>query len=146
GYNCNLDCLMCDEGRVRRPNRIPPSLVDDVVQYSFPSLHSLEIVGGEPLMYDETETLCSAAEAYPDLTIIMSTNGSLLSEKWAKRIARGTYSLQVSIDGATKDTYEAVRRKGDYDCLIGNLERAQAEAARLGKTLCINVNFVVQRR
>src|SRR5262249_1713741 len=37
GYNCNLDCLMCDEGRVRRPNRIPPSLVDDVVQYSFPS-------------------------------------------------------------------------------------------------------------
>src|SRR5262249_37192960 len=146
GYDCNIDCVMCDEGRVPRPHRVPQSLLDDVVRHALPSLVSIEIIGGEPLFYDETEALCAAAEQHPDLEIVMSTNATLLSEKWARRIAAGNYTLQVSIDGATPETYNAVRRKSDFDKFIANVERARALAFQAGKPWVAGLQFIIMRQ
>src|SRR5262249_52183609 len=124
----------------------PQSLLDDVVRHALPSLVSIEIIGGEPLFYDETEALCAAAEQHPDLEIVMSTNATLLSEKWARRIAAGNYTLQVSIDGARPETYTALRGKSDFDKVIANVERARDLAFQAGKPWVAGLQFIIMRQ
>jgi uncharacterized Fe-S cluster-containing radical SAM superfamily protein len=145
GYDCNADCLHCDEGRVRRPHRIPESLLRDVVEIAVPNgLLECEIVGGEPLLYKETESIAAAVEARnPDCRLKLLTNGMLLDERWERRAARGRVAVKVSLDGATKSTFERVRGKLDFDRITGNLRRLHEAARDNPRWEGIAVNFVI---
>lgn len=52
--------------------------------------------------------------------------------------------LTVSVDAATKETYERIRRNGNFDVLQKNMEFA-ADLRRKGELSYFRMNFVVQR-
>ncbi len=145
GYDCNANCLHCDEGRVRRPHRIPESLIKDIVEIAVPNgLCGCEIIGGEPLMYDETEAIAkSIEERNPDCMLTLSTNGMLLGSKWDTRTATGRLSIQISMDGASKETFERVRRKLDFDRITANMRRIKGVARDNPRWCGFTVNFVI---
>jgi len=68
-------------------------------------------------------------EAYRWLTEEMGkkvnflTNGTLITDEWAKRIVNGSTWLYFSINGATKETFERVNRGGNLDQITRNLGR-----------------------
>lgn len=76
------------------------------------------------------------------------SNGTLFNEKnWAEfsKDKIGKILLTVSVDAATKSTYEKIRRGGNFDILKQNMEFA-SKLRKEGKLSYFRMNFVVQRR
>ncbi len=88
----------------------------------FPSLHHVKLQGmGEPLMSRNIlEMVSYLTERNINTTIV--SNAMFLNEDTAKALLeRGLTNLYVSIDGATKETYEAARVRSDFERITGNL-------------------------
>jgi uncharacterized Fe-S cluster-containing radical SAM superfamily protein len=86
-------------------------------------------------------------DEHRDLRLIFITNGVLLTEsEWAKfpNIHRNVGTIRVSIDAATKETYDKVRLGGDFERLRQNLEFI-AGLRREGVIEKFMISFVVQR-
>tara|TARA_Y100001938_G_scaffold149276_1_gene235564 strand:- start:4830 stop:6854 length:2025 start_codon:yes stop_codon:yes gene_type:complete len=86
-------------------------------------------------------------EDAPNLeTIQILTNGLLMKRCWD---SLSDYSkekikhISVSIDAATEETYKIVRKGGDWNLLLENLQFAQ-ELRVTGQILTLNTSFVVQ--
>jgi MoaA/NifB/PqqE/SkfB family radical SAM enzyme len=74
---------------------------------------------------------------------MMITNATLLRESAGQAILdTGLDSLVVSIDGATRSTYERIRRGASFDAVLRNIERFNALRAQRGmKTPLIYQSF-----
>jgi molybdenum cofactor biosynthesis enzyme MoaA len=87
-------------------------------------------------------------ETHPKLKLVFITNGVLLTEhEWSKfpKIRNMVDTIRVSIDAANEDTYNIVRRGGDFEKLKRNLNFiARLRNEELIRTFAIS--FVVQRQ
>jgi len=87
----------------------------------------LMITGGEPLLHpDWLEILSFACSREEFSEVCLQTNATLLSEPDVDALARladGRLFLQVSLEGATADTNDAVRGAGSYDRIVEGLHR-----------------------
>ena len=69
------------------------------------------------------EMVSQVREANPACSLGFSTNGKLLTpEVYGRYAATGVQYIQVSIDAATRELYDEMRRGGSFDDLIANLE------------------------
>lgn len=76
------------------------------------------------------------------------SNGTLFSQPAWERLReriRGKVMATFSIDAAVKETYEAIRRGGNFEALRRNMEFA-ARLRRSGELSYFRLNFVVQRK
>lgn len=128
---CNLDCYMCAEHN--RPEEwrhgrglksLSPELFAKIEREVFPYAKRLTIgVGGEPTISKHfPDYLQRAKDAGLDVHVM--TNGSMINtDKKAELLVRCTKSIEVSVDGASKETYERIRIGGKWDRLVSNLQR-----------------------
>ena len=75
------------------------------------------------------------------------TNGMLFNErKWneIRKFTDAKIMMTVSIDAATKESYESIRRGGNFDVLQKNMEYA-AQLRKKGDLSYLRFNFVVQK-
>jgi len=78
---------------------------------------------GEPLMNPNIFEFINMVKSRTKATIILSTNGSLLSDHVSdKLLLTKLDKLIIDVDAATKDTYQEIRSKGDFDQLLNNIE------------------------
>lgn len=147
---CNLRCISCrndythiDEGEGKEIKRIM-----DVVMEDIPRITAIGLSGsGDPFASPETRDLLFNHDMakYPHLRFYLLTNGLLLNrENWERmKSSRGAVaSVQVSIDAATKGTYERIRLGGSFDTLRENL-RFLAELRKRGVIGEFIISFVV---
>lgn len=126
---CNLNCLMCDRSlRGRTAEQLTLDKFKTVVA-QFPFTQKLAIQGvGEPLMNPEFFDMVAHAKS-KNIYVYFNTNACLLDEaKLDKLLAARPDEVRVSVDGATKETYERYRRGGDFDEVIANLTRFAGRA------------------
>jgi radical SAM protein with 4Fe4S-binding SPASM domain len=122
---CNLNCIMCSRekyhGKGKHLSRkILRKLLDEVFPYLQEAILSSF---GEPLLYPHLDELLESLQRFPRLSIGFYTNLIPLTEEKAEQIIRqGVSYLCVSIDGATKETYERIRQNGRWEQLIEKLE------------------------
>ena len=133
---CNLRCVMCPLERFYQPKDfIDFDLLSKVAhQLDNPELHLRIGWCGEPLMHPR------AIDAIGLLTqrarvVEMTTNGMLLDEAaGAGLIEAGLNVLNLSLDASTKELYESIRIRGDFDLVLANIERfiaAKPDALRV---------------
>ncbi|MBN2407416.1 MAG: radical SAM protein [Elusimicrobia bacterium] len=115
---CNIRCIMC--GSWNQPWDLPEEAVREIYGY-FPYLQRVFWQGGEVFLSGHFEGLFDRASEYPDLHQVIVTNGHLIDDRWARKLAAGNVSVTFSIDGATKGTYEYIRRGSKYDRLLKNI-------------------------
>jgi radical SAM protein with 4Fe4S-binding SPASM domain len=123
---CNLRCRSCRRQiqRSRDSSHMPQEVVDAVVSAS-PHLTAVEInADGEPLLnpsvLDVLTRLKNNMPGYGKVGLL--TNGMLLNQKTASElIDHGLDWLAVSIDGATKETMEAIRRGSRFERIVENV-------------------------
>ncbi|MFX0197167.1 MAG: radical SAM protein [Candidatus Hodarchaeota archaeon] len=88
---------------------------------------TLSLTGGEPFVRrDELYALMDRLDQSDYLVYYdILTNGSLISEKEARTLARHTRlrRVQVSFEGATADTNDAVRGSGSFESTIDAIRR-----------------------
>jgi MoaA/NifB/PqqE/SkfB family radical SAM enzyme len=78
--------------------------------------------------------------SYPDMQLYLATNGLLMPEVWPTlpQWHARLLAVAMSIDAATKATYEKLRLGGKWESLLAAL------AYIPGKTKLFRINFVVQ--
>jgi MoaA/NifB/PqqE/SkfB family radical SAM enzyme len=150
---CNLRCRMChfsfDDVFYRPANHTSLALFERSAESALPLAHTLVLsASNEPLMSPHFIDILKIAARYSVPEFLFLTNGQLLSAKIADAILEtGVTQVQISIDGATKETYEYIRRGAQFDRLVRNLEYLSARKRELGRSSPrLQFNVVLMQR
>jgi short-subunit dehydrogenase/MoaA/NifB/PqqE/SkfB family radical SAM enzyme len=144
---CNLRCIMCPwteyRQTVKNKGLMPPAIWELLKPY-LPQVKSIDFTGsGEPLMNPhlvdwiaDTETAgCDAG---------FQTNGMPLFPKKAREVLdAGIDWIAFSMDGATADVFENIRRGADFKRVCENI--SAVTGFRVGKHPRIIINFVIMK-
>ncbi|MEW6746624.1 MAG: radical SAM protein [Planctomycetota bacterium] len=150
---CNLRCRMCHvsiedlRGAPRREMSVElfRKIADDVL----PRAKALILtVGYEPLLAKSFLGVLDVAKAHRVPYFSYTTNGTLLSPEIIERtIQAGVTDLIVSLDGATKRTFEAIRRGGKFEQVVSSLRELRETNSRLGsRTPEVGISMVLMRQ
>ena len=88
---------------------------------------------GEPLLDKKIGDKIALARSRGFAEIQLSTNATELRDEVGEGLLQaGLHRLIISIDGATRETHEAIRRRTDWGEIVGNAERfiARRDAGR----------------
>jgi MoaA/NifB/PqqE/SkfB family radical SAM enzyme len=128
---CNLECIGCYAASgVNTPATIPYPYVDRVVGEVHDLFGSrfITISGGEPFTYrSQGMTLLDIFQKYNDMFFMVYTNGTLISEEVAGKLARSAnVTPAISVEGFEKETDQR-RGQGTFKKILKafeNLRRA----------------------
>ena len=112
---CNISCRICDiwsRPKWQEPDRILKEIVE-----LLPYMEDICWQGGEVFYMKEFNSMLAEGVKCKNLNQVIFTNGLLLDEKNLEIIAKGKVELVLSIDGATKETYEYIRRGANFETL-----------------------------
>lgn len=133
---CNLDCVMC-HSKMISGSRTPPHLsfdhakkiIDDI-----PTLMRITVQGmGEPLLAPDFFKIVDYAANRKDIAVTTSSNGILITPEVARKIVEsGLVRIYISLDGATKGTYEKIRRKGHFEKALTGIRNLLAARKKRG--------------
>ncbi|UTW59599.1 SPASM domain-containing protein [Kordiimonas sp. SCSIO 12603] len=155
--SCNLECPSCRVNKILltegpefdEKQYFHNQLVEEY--FSEPSDHkfSIKVTGsGDPFaskIYREFLSDLDGAD-YPNLTVNLQTNGVMFTPKnWDRihKIHDNLGFILVSADAATSETYDPIRKGGDWGLLMQNLEFLGQRRAE-GKFTHFRMDFVVQ--
>jgi MoaA/NifB/PqqE/SkfB family radical SAM enzyme len=143
---CNLRCKMCyyslDYKRKKEQMDLP--LFRRIADQVFPKTRFLYLsCATEPLMNKQFADFVRVTGEYRVPFTSFCTNGQLLTEAVVEAcIASNISEIIFSIDGATAETYEEIRRGGKWDRLGKNLDMlATMKRAAAAKKPAVRINF-----
>lgn len=122
---CNLACLHCIEesgpGKAFRDELDRSQIFDILGQLSANDVPYLSLSGGEPmvhpLFFDMVEQVCAGGSQ-----LKIETNGHFLDADTCRRLKElGVKAVQVSLDGATRETFNRMRVRGDFDRAVAGI-------------------------
>jgi len=97
--------------------RVEAQVVDGIEELSL-------TVAGEPFLTPRLPQFVAVAERH-GAELSLNTNATLLKDTGLlRRVMRQSSVLRFSVDGATAETYEAIRVKSDFATVIENIELA----------------------
>jgi MoaA/NifB/PqqE/SkfB family radical SAM enzyme len=151
--SCNLRCPSCRNHPIASgagERRALDELGERVVLPLLAGARVAHVTGsGDPIASAHYRRLLGrlVPEVYPRLVVDMMTNGTLLTpEVWEgelRHLHGRMREIAVSLDGATRETYEALRPGARFDVVCANLAHLAA-ARRKGELDGLAVNMVVQ--
>jgi MoaA/NifB/PqqE/SkfB family radical SAM enzyme len=123
---CNFKCVHCFQTfNNRKPTDLSPELFQNIVPL-LKTTHELYLFGDGEVLLDIPRHLAMIARIYqedPSCSLGFSTNGKLLTQEIYELYAMaGIQYIQLSVDAATKELYEDMRRGGSFEELNDNLE------------------------
>lgn len=133
GNICNYECIMCGgkwsssirKNREKLPPIVPPyddKFVDQLDEF-IKHLAITNFLGGEPFLtsiyYKIWDKIISQK---PSCAIYVTTNGSIMSNKVIHYLNNSNMKVVVSLDSLKKQTYEFIRKNGNFDIVMKNIK------------------------
>jgi MoaA/NifB/PqqE/SkfB family radical SAM enzyme len=130
---CNLECVMCSgyysssirKNREHAPELISPyndNFVEQLREF-IPHLTDARFLGGEPFLiniyYNIWEKI---AELNPDMTIHITTNGTVLNNKAKRLLEKLKCNINLSIDSLDQNNYSKIRKNGKLENVLDNFK------------------------
>ncbi|MBN1867229.1 radical SAM protein [Candidatus Sumerlaeota bacterium] len=150
---CNLRCVQCSRQKLfGKGEDLDLDVLDRVDREALPWAREFwASFYGEPLLYPHFDRVLDIVRRHSHLRAGFFTHGLLLDEERIDGILEaGVSFLYVSIDGATRETYENIRRGASFDRLCANLEtlgRKRREwESHGGRHLEVRIRVVGMRR
>ncbi len=141
---CNFNCIHCS--RNSSPSVVDGGMpVEDLVRVIEEAgrigVTSLSFLGGEPTCHPDFLKLAMIAKESGIHTLSTSTNGWLVNENLATRMAQLFSSVQVSLHGATADTHDRIVGRS------GAFTRAfkAVSLLRSSNVASLNISFTVMK-
>jgi MoaA/NifB/PqqE/SkfB family radical SAM enzyme len=127
---CNLTCPSCRKNHkslTREEAERLKKVLENTIKPMLRDCEELTLltsgdVFASPVMSKFLKTITK--KQYPKMKIVIYTNAQLLTpQKWAEfsNLEEFSITLRISIDAATKETYEKLRRGGSWDALCKNM-------------------------
>jgi MoaA/NifB/PqqE/SkfB family radical SAM enzyme len=138
GKTCNLQCTGCYANAGPTAEKLDWSTFDRIITEAKEKwgVRFLVISGGEPLAYrSEGKDLLDIAEKHSDVFFLFFTNGTLIDEQTAKRLATlGNITPAISVEGWCARTDER-RGAGVYNKIIAAMDRLRRAGVFFGISL-----------
>lgn len=138
---CNLRCRMCPiqfrgEGAPGQPRAYMEFEVFCKLVEQFHDIDELQLQGlGEPLLHLRFFDMVAYA-AQRGIRVSTNTNLTVMSEQRAEECVKsGLHTMHVSLDGATAETYQAIRVRARFERVLRNLRRLVQAKIRLESNL-----------
>ena len=129
-FGCNASCPMCpiDAPTERKKGIMPLELFREIIDSLVPYRDRLEMMDfyclGEPFLDPHIAARVSYAKSRGFRNLGISTNVDLLTAEKAKLILEaGVDTIILSIDGARKETHEAIRPGVTFERVVWNAEQ-----------------------
>jgi len=149
--SCNLSCPSCrtdimfvKSGKLLEQRM---KLTERVIEYIAAQKNKINLhVGsdGDPFASLVYRYFIKQTKNFPHVSFSIQTNGLLVKKMYQRHetMFKKLNVLNVSIDGASKETYERLRRRGSFKKIIENLEFIKQIKSKLNFKFIIH--FVVQ--
>jgi radical SAM protein with 4Fe4S-binding SPASM domain len=125
---CNLRCVHCAHPVIKKESGYKPEfmkkelfkkIVDEVARHDILLMRIAS--DGESLLHPDFFEMMHMAKDAGIAPVNLTTNGMLLTPETNRRLVQcGLDIVDVSIDAHTKETYEKIRRGGNYDKVRAN--------------------------
>lgn len=148
---CNLKCKMCkhaDDGQNIVRESMPMPVFEKIIRECR--------VLGIPSINIGSGTECTLHPRFKDIVLMVKesgaidkfflTNGSTLSENMINDLFQGEYErVEISVDAATKETYQKIRKNGNFEKLETAIAQLVSEKKKRGLELpLVRLSFCVQ--
>ncbi|MHC4214153.1 MAG: radical SAM protein [Planctomycetota bacterium] len=152
--SCNLSCIMCRQNKKIQPTEIERQVNQQLYNQILENISNitfLELTGNGDPFYNRDIGIFLERLAHEDikhLTIRFITNGLLLNEKRFQQIESLNVKqlrVSVSIDAASKQIYESIRRGGSWEVLLRNMKML-SDMRVTGKLGYLQTSFCVMKR
>jgi radical SAM protein with 4Fe4S-binding SPASM domain len=144
---CNLNCLMC---KTRASQRPLGQMSLDLFRHA---LDEIEAIGcrqisyhtvGEPTIHRQFEEILRISRER-GFEVFLSTNGMLL-DRFVEALTRWPVAtIRLSVDGASRKTYERIRAGGNFDRLLANIRRMHEAIVEHRLPTAMQMNVVLSR-
>jgi MoaA/NifB/PqqE/SkfB family radical SAM enzyme len=150
--SCNLSCPSCRRERIVEKPSLNHAKAEVVEQKLLPLLKTLRNLNinpaGEVFSSKPSRRILEMVNRQdcPDLVIDIISNGTLFTEKeWANlpNLKGMVRAVRVSTDGATRPTFEKLRRLASWDVFVKNMEFLGGLRAR-GEIRQLKMSFTYQ--
>lgn len=123
---CNFKCIMCPNGMglmQRDRGFMDYELAKKIIDEMAPHVQTAVLhIWGESLLHPNIFDIIKYCQKY-NINTELSTNTSLLNKDISSKIIdSGLSTIYLCIDGVTKQTYEHVRKNGDFETAITNVK------------------------
>ncbi len=138
GKACNLRCIGCYASSGRNVEKLDWEVFDRVITEAKTlwGARFFTISGGEPLAYrSDGKGVLNAAEKHHDCFFLMYTNGTLVDERMAERMAAtGNLTPAISVEGLEERT-DARRGKGVFQRVLAAMASLREAGVPFGLSL-----------
>lgn len=142
---CNLRCKHCyvnghdsDELNTNEAISIIAHLAEVLKRWGCAG--SVSLTGGEPFLRSDFRDIVRSFRKYEQFkNILVMTNGILVFDDVIEFLVENDCSIQVSIDGLTKEQHDEIRGKGNFNSTISTLRRLSKSG------IYTTVHFVVHK-
>ncbi len=148
---CNLRCIMCHSRALGEKNELIPEHVmkaHESLKHYFDKKITIFVGGeGDVLARKDTRNLLQNfnSKKYKDVHFQIITNGLLFQPDMWETIKHNNFTyVNISVDGASKATYEKIRRGGNWERLMKALEVFR-KAKDEGKFSSVTINMTVMK-
>ena len=146
---CNLACLHCIEES--GPGKAFPDELDSrqifaiLDQLSAEEVPYISLSGGEPMLHPLFFDMVSKVTAGGG-QLKIETNGHRLDARSCEQLKTlGVKAVQVSLDGASRETFNRMRVRGDFDVAVDGLRTLQSAGVPIEinfSPTCFNVQEI----
>ena len=147
GKKCNLQCAFCID-RSFEDKKNTDLTLEQFQSIAAPINRALrvQIYGwGDPLVNPNYESIFDhVVKNHPGTRIHISTNGTLLTDKWInKLIGYGKCLINISLNAATAETYLQVTQRDLFHRIVNNLRSLiQAKSQKGNDDFIVTLSFV----
>jgi radical SAM protein with 4Fe4S-binding SPASM domain len=142
---CNLACKMCPYPLLVRPKGFMSEFIfKKTIDALAPTSHMVRLHGlGEPLLDKRIGSLIGYA-ASKGIRVEISTNCTALTEQKSQEILKsGLFQIICSLDGATAETYEHIRKNSDFERVVGNIHGFLKQKAQLKSKVRVVLQIIL---
>jgi len=145
---CNLRCIMCIRRKFSHEEinalQYDFNTYKRVADETFPYARWVQLAtAGEPLMAGNLREQLKIMKNY-SVELDLITNGTLLNnDKLIKEILQIPGRIHISIDAATKETYESIRIGAKFEQVIENIRRFNRIREKLCAAVKSRLHFAV---
>jgi radical SAM protein with 4Fe4S-binding SPASM domain len=129
---CNLSCSHCwvDAGVTASAAHVPTATLRRLLE-EFAALggQGVRLTGGEPLCHPDWLELLNLARNLDFSSLTLQTNGMMFDDAGVAALRDLDFPglvIQISLDGATAETHDAVRGAGAFDGVLQGIRRLVA--------------------
>lgn len=145
---CNLYCTSCrnDYCRLNEKEKKRIGLLTDYITEEAKYLDWMNIAGQGEVFLSKNYKKILEAIVKEEIGAFVLTNGNLFNEEKAELIRKGNGRLAMgfSIDAATAETYDKIRRGGDFNKVLRALKLA-GDMRKKGEIHYLKMFFVIQK-